>query len=165
MKLKDILSNSWLKSELKKQHRSKEFVNIKQASSLGIIWQQKDLQSIIYFKELIGGRNICIKELCLSEEKTEYTYSRKDFSFLGKPKKQILNHFVNEKLDILLDFTRSSAYEVRAIVALSNAKFKVGSSGVDSSYFDLNIQITDKADLKYLIEQTLFYLEVINNSK
>ncbi|MFV0365992.1 MAG: DUF6913 domain-containing protein [Mangrovibacterium sp.] len=166
MGIKGKLSNYWLKSELKKIKRTnKAFVNINQANTLGLIWQEGDMSAVNALEKALVLRNIKVKKLCYSETEREITFTAKDFSFLGKPKTELLHRFTVQPFDILIDITRSTKYEVKAIRALSKARFKVGSSTEDVSYLDLNIQIDEKDSAEYLVEQILFYLEVIKNAQ
>ncbi|MFV0522263.1 MAG: DUF6913 domain-containing protein [Mangrovibacterium sp.] len=160
-----LLNNTWLKSELKKKNRLKSFVNINNAATIGLIWQNEDIEATTYLIELLQNRNIVIEKLCFANTPGEMVFSKKDFSFFGRPKSDIVKEFINKPFDILIDITKDSTFEIKVIRALSKAKFKVGSSVSDSNYLDLNIQIKGGAKSMYLVEQILFYLEAINNVK
>ena len=60
--------------------------------------------------------------------------------------------------DILLNIALSQNLALDYITALSQAKFKVGSSPNASNYFDLNINIGENNDALYLAKQQIFYL-------
>jgi hypothetical protein len=48
------------------------------------------------------------------------------------------------------------------LTALSQAKFKVGSSQKTNNYFDLNINIDENREPMYLAKQQIFYLAQLN---
>jgi hypothetical protein len=69
------------------------------------------------------------------------------------------------ELDLLLCLAAEKNYAVDYITALSHAKFKIGSSEADNSYFDLNIKIDQNKDAMFLAEQQIFYLAQLNNRR
>lgn len=168
MKLKEEISNRWLQAKLKGKLRpTKNFVNINQAKFVGLIWQEEDLHAIDYLLEMFQILEIKVEKIRFTDNVNdkEGTFTKKDFKFLGNPKKEELKAFIATPFDILFDITRKSGREIKIVRALSEARFKVGSSNEELNYLDFNIQLTENADAKFLAEQLLFYLEVINNAK
>lgn len=165
MKIREKLSNRWLRKELKKKTREKNFVNINHAHTLGLIWQEGEEHLVDYLMKLIANSSIKVSKICHSNLASAEVFTKKDYNFWGKPTSQQVKNFIAEPFDILIDLTRNENYEVKATRALSNAKLKVGSSLEELNFLDLNIQVNAEVDSKYLVEQMFFYLSVINNAK
>ncbi|MFV0553575.1 MAG: DUF6913 domain-containing protein [Mangrovibacterium sp.] len=164
MDIRERLLNRWLRLELKRaKPREKCFVNINQAQTIGVIWQEGDVRVLDFLEKEARKRRIKVQKLCYSPEPREIAFTAKDFSFWGKPQNELITTFVAQKFDILFDVTRDVAQPIKVVRALSRAKFKVGSLIEDPEYLDLNIQVDSDVDSVFMAEQMLYYLEVINN--
>ena len=126
---------------------------------------------VIYLKEfkkkikVLGFYNI--KEVPdFAYSKLEYDFfSLKDTDFLGRPKHILIDNFISEDFDLLIDVNVKKHFSLKYISALSNAKFKVGEYNVESvDIYDLMINIEKERTLKYFLKQIDIYIPMLNNS-
>ena len=80
----------------------------------------------------------------------------------GKIKNPGIAKFINQKFDLLLDISLSSAIELQYLRSLSNAQFKAGWTEVHPNYFDLSIDVSSRKEPAYLAEQLVYYLSELN---
>jgi hypothetical protein len=73
-----------------------------------------------------------------------------------------VEEFVNIRFEVLFNIALENNLVLDYITALSQARFKVGSSPDASNYFDLNINIGENPDSMYLAKQQIFYLAQLN---
>ena len=74
-----------------------------------------------------------------------------------------MQYFIDKEMDLLIDCTLKPKFETNYIVGLSKAKLKVGFYDESRKDLDFMIKYKGKKDLNYLFEQTIHYLEQINN--
>jgi hypothetical protein len=70
--------------------------------------------------------------------------------------------FIQEPFDILIDLTIFKTIALQYILVHSFSAFKVGWQGIETNYYDLNIDVSEKPQCQYLLEQIIYYLENIN---
>ena len=80
----------------------------------------------------------------------------------GRPKSNSIVQFEQEKFDILIDLSISKTIALQYILVHSSAQFKVGWHGTEVNYYDLNIDVSERPQCQYLLEQIIYYLENIN---
>lgn len=91
-------------------------------------------------------------------------YNLKEFNWLLKSNNSFIKEFISTEFDLLIDFTPSDCFYQKYIASVSAAHFKVGRRHPDQEkYYDFMIEVPENYDLDQLIEQTLFYLRLINN--
>ena len=86
----------------------------------------------------------------------------KDLDFWGLPKKDKVDEFINIRFEVLFNIALEDNLVLDYITALSQARFKVGSTQIINNYFDLNINIGENQDAVYLAKQQIFYLAQLN---
>jgi len=88
--------------------------------------------------------------------------TRKDLNWYSKPIGDVVESFYSQDPDILFDLTSSSPLELQYLVQLSTARFKIGVFTEEENDYDLMINLTKPADLKYLTEQIEHYVSMLN---
>ena len=88
----------------------------------------------------------------------------KDFNWKGELHNQNAKEFINKRFDVLVGFYTTKNNFLDAMIADSNANFKVGISGADPRLFDLLIDI-DIHDLDGFKLELKKYLTVLNKIK
>ncbi|MBE9511709.1 MAG: hypothetical protein IMY71_12600 [Bacteroidetes bacterium] len=175
LKIQLVIGNFVLKKKLKHSRRTKKVHNLKTAKRIGIVFnatEQDDYRQVSGFVKDIQDRGIEVKVLGFVNDKdapNEYLlkknfsyFLKKSLNWYGKPANPEVERFLNEKFDIVIDFSLDNDYLFKYIMALSPSRFKVGKFKEPNNYYDFMIRINKDKDLKYLIEQTSHYLEVIN---
>jgi len=162
MGLKSKLVYWRLGSIEKSRKRSKTFINLNKAKSVGIIWNENDRAAFEMLKKYLQENKIQSKDICYSSEAREITFSNKDFSFMGTPKNPAVIEFISEKFDLLIDISLSDKLPVQIVRAKSAATFKTGWSLATPNFFDFSVDVSKSRDAYYLAEQLIHYLNEIN---
>ncbi|HSM48482.1 MAG TPA: hypothetical protein VK872_11745, partial [Draconibacterium sp.] len=90
------------------------------------------------------------------------TLTVKDLDFWGLPKKEKVEEFTNIRFEVLFNIALEDNLVLDYITAISQARFKIGSTENVNNYFDLNINIGENQDPMYLAKQQIFYLAQLN---
>lgn len=165
-----------LKSRVKNKYRNPQFLNYSNANTVGIIFNatHQDTYEITrkYIKAL-NERNLTVKALGFVDSKEVLDFyqksiyfeffSRKNLNWYSKPNNPNTKNFIESKFDILIDLSIVEDFPIQYIVALSEAKFKVGCLKGMENYYDFMIDLGPKQQLKFFIEQLDYYLEMIKN--
>lgn len=88
-------------------------------------------------------------------------FSNTELNWYGKPQGMVINNFLKEDYDILIDLSLKKFYPLTYLAVASPAKFKVGMYRTDVNVFDLSIDITKNQSLSYLIDKIDYYLNLI----
>ncbi|MCK5822924.1 MAG: hypothetical protein KAG95_02910 [Bacteroidales bacterium] len=176
-KFKLKIASFVLKKKLKKSVRTRQTINLNNAKTIGIIYndnEQKSNEIIEKFVEFLSEKNIqvYVVEFINKKIKTDNYIKKNGFNYFSlndlncfyKPKSVVVDEFINNDFDILIDLSlNDKCFPVKYINALSKAKFKVGKFYETPNYFDFMINIDGNNNLKFFIEQIKNYLTMINN--
>ena len=88
----------------------------------------------------------------------------KDFNWKGELHNQNAKEFIDKQFDVLVGYYNTKNDFLDAMVAASNANFKVGLAGSDPRLFDLLIDL-DLKDLAAFKTELKKYLTVLNKIK
>lgn len=157
--------------ESKRQH---QVFNLEQAQCITILFNATDPKDIKRVKEYVAklspGKNKVNVLGYVNEEDKSFEhmsslhfdfFSNKDLNWFGKPEGMVINNFLNEEYDILIDLTLTSFYPLTYMAVASPSKFKVGRSRQDIHVFDLTIDHNFSEGLASLINQLHHYLTLI----
>ncbi len=100
---------------------------------------------------------------------------KKDFTLWHKPKRAIVEGLQQQSFDLLLDLTQHPTLQVRYLVLLCPATFKVGRTDPQPAdgnapaqpslpLYDLLIQTPPQADPTFLFTQSIHYLKQIQSN-
>jgi hypothetical protein len=158
--------------------RNTRIKTLHNSKSVGILWNPSDEGSIESFELLRKTlQNKGIKSTGIAyidsnremETLTTITHSgflhRRNVRWFGRPQTSDGMQFVQENFDILIDLSIIKNVALLYILVHSKATFKVGWQGLEFNYYDLNIDVSEKPQCKYLMEQAVFYLESINEKR
>lgn len=167
MGIKEIYARRKLTKLISKNNHQPVFPNINLAKNIGVIWQPTQKEAFQYLKNYFNREQVIFRGFCVFEEITNphqdsNTLTVKDLDFWGLPKKEKVDDFVNIRFELLLNIALEDNLVLDYLTALSQAKFKVGSSQKADNYFDLNINIDENRDPMYLAKQQIFYLAQLN---
>jgi hypothetical protein len=100
----------------------------------------------------------------LTYSKLEYDFfSLKELNWYGKPNTHIIENFINEEYDLLIDLNIHDHFALKYIAALSKAKFKVGKfKEGDEQIYDMMIDADNTQKLKYFLRQVDTYITMLN---
>jgi hypothetical protein len=71
---------------------------------------------------------------------------------------------MQQEFDILIDLSIRKALAIQYILIHSAAKFKVGWRSDDPNLYDLEIDVTANPKCRYLMENSIHYLEKLNEN-
>lgn len=96
--------------------------------------------------------------------KLEYDFfSIKDLNWFGKPSSMIIQNFINEEYDLLIDLNINDHFSLKYISALSKANFKVGRyNEKELEIYDMMIDSDNTKTLKYFLRQVDLYISMLN---
>ena len=123
--------------------RKVKAVNLKKASSVGIVFDANNEINLKHIKELVSsftstGAKVEVigyiqgkkKEFSYIGDKTYSFISDEDFNFLMQPISESISHFLSWQPEILLILCQNYHFPVHYIAKLSKAGLKVGQSGL-----------------------------------
>ena len=155
--------------------RNTRIKTLKNSKSIGIIWNPADEGSIETYEllrktlQMKGIKPTGIAYIDSNREMetlTTITHSgflhKRNVLWFGRPQSSAGTEFIQEHFDILIDLSILKTVALQYILVYSLATFKVGWQGTEQNYYDLNIDVSEKPQCKYLMEQIVFYLESIN---
>lgn len=167
MGLKEFYGHRKLAKLISQTERRPVFPNINTVYNIGVIWQPTQKEAFQYLKSYFTREHAIFRGFCVFEKITNphqdsNTLTVQDLNFWGLPKKDKVDDFINIRFEILFNIAHENNLILDYITALSQAKFKIGSSPKKNNYFDLNIKIDENRDSMYLAKQQIFYLAQLN---
>jgi hypothetical protein len=162
--------------EMKKIRRKPEIVSFDDASKIGLLYDATDERDSEAVKSYVKSVRSNFKKDILAMgyvdrktlPKSQYAqfgldfFTRKDLNFQMIPVDPIVNNFINEKFDILINLNSGKCFPLRYISAMSKARFRVGRYGGNSSdFFDMMIKIKGEPTIKTVIEEIEHFLRLI----
>jgi hypothetical protein len=174
--------SNWFKKRLfdyyQKQRRNAKIQTFYNSKSVGILWNPVDEGSIETYEFLRktlkdkGIKAVGIAHINSKHEKDTFaTIAHSGFSnnvnvsWSGRPKSGDGEQFMEEQFDILIDLSIQKILALQYILVHSVATFKVGWKSSEYNYYDLNIDVSEKPQCRYLMEQIVYYLENINGKQ
>ncbi len=161
--------------ELKTNKRIKAACNIKDAKSIGILYNatsEEQIQAIQPFVSYLFDLKKDVKALGYVDSK-ELSYChvpklqydffyKKDLNWYYKPQNYIIDNFIKKEHDILINLCDSSVIPIKYLVASSIAHFKIGVYEENYEIYDLMISLKDDASIQKLIHEIKHYINLIN---
>lgn len=174
--IKNYAGNYFLLHEMKSVRRTKMFLNLEQAGTIGIVFDATDNDDFELIKKYIGYLRELKKRVKaigffnmkntppMAYSKRDYDFfSLKDLAWNNVPKNIYVKNFIEEQFDILIDANLKELFPLRYISSLSRAKCKVGkSSRWNTLVFDLMFDIDSSQNLKFFLKNLDNYLFIIN---
>ena len=159
-----------VESHLKKRQVYSKQVQLNKLAVLIDARYDIDIVSVMKLSSKLGVKPKNVKIIGLKHTKaykegqdTESAsyFNESQFSYAGGFKSKVLNDFVDESYDVLINFYPNNIPYLNLVAAASQAKFKVGFSGVDNRINDLVIGTApDNTDL--FISELKKYLKILN---
>lgn len=177
-KIKQWFANNALKKELEADPRiiQQTRFNFFGVRTVGILFDASNPEDfelvkryVVYLREhakkvKVMGYFSAKQIPALTYSKLEYDFfSSKEVNWFGKPTTHIIDNFINEEFDLLIDLNIHDHFPLKYISALSKAKFKVGKyKEEDESIFDMLIDADNTQTLKYFLRQVDIYIDMMN---
>lgn len=152
--IKAMLGRRILSNHLKSEIHQPEVCNIKDAQNIGIIYNATEYVSFEIIRNLVkelslDSRRITVLGYVDSKDLIDsYLYrkgfdffSRKELNWYNKPVSPVVNQFINEPFDLLINLSLEDYYPIQYITAMSKATFKSGKYNAGDDRLDLMIDI------------------------
>jgi hypothetical protein len=170
MGFKSKIANRRLNSKLSLVFRDKKVFNLDTAKRAGILWEFDQKEAFDRLASELRDAELQVEGLCYFKSKKAVIpeqingFTRKMTNWFEIPKHDLVEKFINQKYDILIDLSGQQFFPLVYVTALSAAAFKIGYSGSSINYFDLNIEFGILPDSGQLAEQILYYLKRLNKT-
>ncbi len=164
-----------LKRKIRKLSRKKQFINMVDAQTVGIVFKLSDdavFRAVNdYLKELTAeGKQVFVIGYIDAREIPDTWLLRKGYNFFCMkdlnlyfiPELPFVKDFLKREFDLLINLSIDRTFPVDYIFAVSKAKFKTGKFFEGYDYSDLAIDIKESRDVGYLTEQMTHYLRIIH---
>lgn len=177
-KIKQTIANGYLKLELKDHVREQKpnkfsFSNAKTVAIIFDAASPEDFELVkryvLYLREhrkkvKVMGFYPTKRIPDMTYSKLEYDFfSAKELNWFGKPSAMVVQNFINEEYDLLIDLNISDHFALKYIAALSKASFKVGKyNEKDIELYDMMIDSDNTKTLKYFLRQVDIYITMLN---
>lgn len=177
-KIKQAIANGYLKLELKdhlREQKPNKF-SFSQVKTVGIVFDAASPEDfelvkryVVYLRE--HRKKVKVMGFYSSRRIPDMTYSRLEYDFFsakelnwfGKPSAVVVQNFINEEYDLLIDLNISNHFALKYIAALSKASFKVGKyNEKNTQLYDMMIDSDNTKTLKYFLRQVDIYLTMLN---
>lgn len=154
--------------------RKKDSCNFTEAREIGLIFNATDparIEAVKNFVQSLSLNNVHVFVIGYVNEKkpSDIYLLRSGFNFFSldnltwfyKPVIPFIEDFLNRKFDILFDFDLENSFPLRYIATLSKAGMKVGRYFDGCEYLDFMIKLEPVNSMQYLIEQSVYYVNMI----
>jgi hypothetical protein len=151
---KEYMGRRVLAQKLKNQIRHPIICNIDHVQHIGIIYNATEYVSFEIIRNLVkdlshDSRKITVLGYVDSKKLIDHYLYRKGFDFFSKnelnwyskPVSTVVDHFIAEPFDLLINLSLEEYYPIRYITALSAASFKAGKFSPDEIHLDFMIDI------------------------
>lgn len=167
----------FLLSRAQEVERNVQAINIKNAKSIGIVYNASNPETddlVRRYIKHLKEYKLKIKALGYYDEKElpvdvnpklEYDFiTKKELNLQLEPKSVVTENFLEEEYDILIDASTDDHVIMQYLVHYSKAKFKVGARRLTySSLFDLTIVLKPEEGSRQLMKNIDRYLHIIKN--
>lgn len=171
--IKAYFLNREIRKKYSKIERNRKFFNLETARTFGILFDastEANYNRVSSFVRHLQSHNKTVKAIGFVnyKELPHYIMQRisfdfitpKDLSFSLKPNNPFVKDFILAEFDILIDFNIARNPVLGYLLALSNAKFKIGKYDDQyADYLDFMIQGIQSDDIALYSREVLHYLE------
>jgi hypothetical protein len=162
--------------EMKRVKRKPEVVSFDEAVKIGLLYDATDERDSEVVKNYVKNVRANYKKDIIAMGyidrktplKSQYAqfgldfFTRKDLNFQMIPVNPIVNNFINEKFDILINLNSGNCFPLQYISAMSQARFRVGRySNGNTVFFDLMIKLKGEPAIRTVIEEIEHFLRLI----
>ncbi|MCA6363549.1 MAG: hypothetical protein IM638_10965 [Bacteroidetes bacterium] len=175
--LKARIGRMRLRDALTSVQRSKAFFGMDEIKTVGIsarFTTEEDFELLRKYVNYLRDQKKKVKVLVqyLSKEEPAVQYSKLEYDFYGpktldwtgRPSGHIVQNFIDEPFDLLLDLNDGKSFALYCVGGLSRASFKIGRYDEDGGHLhDMLIDSPADKGLKFYLRQIDTYLQLINS--
>lgn len=175
MKYWDRLRNYFYKRTLAERVKNirvkHDIINWRDAKTVGIVYDSTNPANdsvIAAFAEKLRGENKEVEILGFVNDKKIDTktgitvFNKKSLSWTLAPEDEKVDRFANQNFDLLLGCFTGENLSLEFVTRISKARWRVGAYIENKTdCYDMMVNVGDKNELPYLIEQTTYFLNQI----
>jgi hypothetical protein len=176
-RIKKIISNYLLSKKTKSQYRKSKIIPFSKSKKAALLFDATSLEAISSIKILLKfflKKNIDVFVLGFVNMKKNSSfhlstihinyYNLSEINFFGFPKSKKLNDFASINYDFLINLSMENTFSLKYLSLITKSNFKIGVyNSDDNEIYDFLLVMKIKS-IEHLVEQTIFYLEQINNN-
>ena len=172
MNLKGIKKNKAFKYLMKQQKKTvKASQNqIESIKTIGIIAEEDLFKAYDFTKKLsedLGINMLDIQVMLYQKQKSEKSldnyefFSDKSFNLFGKIKDENLHYFLENKFDLLINYSNQDNVFAHIVAFQSNAKMKASFKNEFTSFYQISVNILGNK-INTFNEEIVKYLKILN---
>ena len=176
-RIKKIISNYLLSKRIKNLHRKSKIIPFSKSKKAALLFDATSSEAISSIKILLKfflKKNIDVFVLGFVNMKKNSSfhlstihinyYNLSEINFFGFPKSKKLNDFASINYDFLINLSMENTFSLKYLSFITKSNFKIGVyNSDDNEIYDFLLVMKIKS-IEHLVEQTIFYLEQINNN-
>ncbi len=161
-----------LNRELRKLDVDRSSTSMDNANSIGILLDGTDMERVAFIMKYVKRLEKKGKEVTLltfyenkgdqTKSAEGYHYNLKDLNWVYIPQKSDIKLFMNKRFDILINLMDGCPIHAAYIMAMSNARFRIGRYARKIQCYDLMID-DKKKDIVHFIGLVDMYLGMFNH--
>ncbi len=177
--LRTAVGNYFLHKEVTKKNYERTILNIKEASTVGIVFSSTTAEEV----DLVKKYSSYLKEMekkvkvlgYISAKQTDDNTSwwpdqsyitRKKINWFFKPENDFIHSFVEEGFDMLIDLNVQGELPLLFVTAAAKARCKVGRySEEHKDLYDVMIETDETKSLKYFLRNVDTYMYSLGKDK
>ncbi len=168
------LSNKIIESKVNSSVKGpkKEFLEWNDVRSICILISKDEFYKAKSLNEFIksSGKEVItvlfIPDKEVNSDSSMISFNKKQTSFIGLPKPEILDKVTSGSYDLMIDCNFKTYNSMKWLAGITKAKFKVGSGGLTyHNYFDICMDLKDKPEFDNYLAQVMNYLKMIRTVK
>jgi hypothetical protein len=177
--IKQAFGRQSLKGLVSVMRRNREVKSLNDSTTIGILFDpvvQEDYELVKKYVTYLKEMKKKVKALGFYDQKDipQSTYSKLEFDYFSqkdlnwqlRPSGVIVENFIKEEFDILIDLNIKEHFPLFYISSLSHARYKVGSNAAkDTSIYDMLIGTGNEKGLKPLLRNMDTYLLMLNKKE
>jgi hypothetical protein len=176
MNILDRIKEHFYQSVLKqKGSKSKRAItNLDDAKTIGIIYDSTNADhdiTVTKFAEMLRNKGKTVEIMAyINDKKVDHKgdiaiFNPKVVNWYEVPLDERVNAFINKPFDLLLCPITNDCKPLEYIAYLSKAKYRVGAFNEQkTACYDLMIEMGNKTDLNYLLQQMVHFLGKLNTN-
>lgn len=177
-KIRSYLGHRRFLQDIRKLKLTHQVVPFDDAARIGILYDatdERDYEIVrsyvkqirsVYKKDVLAMGYVDKKQLP-SGQFAQYGldfFTRKDLDFRMIPTDPIVQNFIRESFDILINLNNGKSFPLRYIAALSRAKFRIGRYDKRNvACYEMMLHLPPDTGIKTVIEETERYLRQVKS--
>lgn len=167
------------KKELKRVKSEREIIGFDEAVRIGLLYDatneenSETMKNYVKYlrsnfkKDVLAMGFVDKKELPQSQF-AQYGldfFTKKDLNFKMIPVNPIVDNFIREKFDILVNLNSGKCFPLRYISAMSHARFRVGRyAKTNTDCYDMMVKMQGEPPLKTVIDEIEHFLKLLKKN-